>query len=84
MEHTVKLTKACNFPWLLGNITFKNTGKLLGDGQPYHILNAEGIKIGVFGIAGSDWMGILNDSYEDLLEYESCFDFSNRTAKYLR
>jgi len=37
ISHTEKLVKACNFPWLLGNITYKITGKLLGDGQAYII-----------------------------------------------
>ena len=82
--HTQKLTKACNFPWVLANITYKNTTKLLGDGKPYIIKEHLGMKIGVFGVAGSDWMGILNDSYEDILQYESCFECGNRMAKYLR
>lgn len=42
------------------------------------------MKVGIFGVAGSDWIGILNDSYDGMIEYESCFEFGNRMSKYLR
>ncbi len=61
MDHTLKLAKACNFPWLLGNITFASTGELLGDGQPYLIKNHKGLRVGIMGVAGCDWIGILNE-----------------------
>lgn len=61
IEHTLKLTKACNFPWLLGNITFSSTGKTLGDGLIEHVIEKNGLRIGLMGVAGSDWIGILND-----------------------
>lgn len=31
IEHTEKLAKACNFPWLLGNLIDKRTEEPLGD-----------------------------------------------------
>lgn len=52
-EHTIKLAKACNFPWLLGNITNIKTGKILGDGIPYVTKTlSNGMKVGIFGVAG--------------------------------
>ena len=68
-EHTLKLAKACNFPWLLGNITYTLTGKVLGDGEPYIVKEHKGLRIGIMGVAGPDWIGILNDEYDNLLDY---------------
>ena len=37
MDKTEELATSCNFPWLLGNIRFKNTEFILGNGVPYII-----------------------------------------------
>jgi 5'-nucleotidase len=63
IEHTLNLIKATNFPWLLGNIRFKNTNVLLGEGRPWMTLDHNGIKIGLMGVAGEDWIDILNEDY---------------------
>lgn len=60
-EHTLKLTKKCNFPWLLGNIKYQLTGKILGDAKPYIVKEHMGLKIGILGVAGPDWIGILHE-----------------------
>ena len=36
-EHSIKLAQGCNFPWLLGNITRIDNGRVLGNGIPYII-----------------------------------------------
>ena len=83
-QHTLKLTKKCNFPWLLGNMKYQLTDKLLGDGKPYLVKEHMGLKIGILGVAGPDWIGILHEQYDEILQYEDAYEFSNRTAKYLR
>lgn len=83
-DHTLKLVAATNFPWLLGNIHYLNSSDLLGGGRPYRVLHHQGLKIGILGVAGEDWIGILSDEYENMLEYEDCYVFSQRTAKHLR
>ena len=65
--HTIKLAEACNFSWLLGNIRNINTKRILGNGIPYIIKNMpNGLKIGIFGVAGEDWISIMNENYEGL------------------
>jgi 5'-nucleotidase len=59
-KHTLKLAKACNFPWLLGNISYIVGDKLLGDGEPYLVKEHNGLRIGIMGVAGADWIGVLN------------------------
>jgi 5'-nucleotidase len=58
-DETVNLSRQCNFPWLMGNIRFTETNELLGFGQQYHIIEKGGMKIGGYGVAGEDWIGIL-------------------------
>lgn len=59
------MAKACNFPWLLGNITRIDNGKVLGDGIPYIIHKTPGnLKVGIFGVAGPDWISIMGEEYE--------------------
>lgn len=58
---TLELAKACNFKWLLGNIRYSDTEEILGDGIPYLVIEKFGIKIGIYGVAGQDWLGILNE-----------------------
>lgn len=66
-EQTLKLAKACNFPWLLGNITYSLIGNTLGDGLPYMVKNHQGLRIGLMGVAGADWIGVLNEEYDNIL-----------------
>lgn len=56
----------------------------MGEGKPYIVKYHGGLKIGILGVASEDWIGILSDDYEGLLEYEDCFAFSKRTSKYLK
>lgn len=66
-ETTENLAIACNFPWLLGNIKYRGTEFSLGNGIPYVVKEKFGLRIGIFGVAGEDWLGILSDDYEDAL-----------------
>lgn len=37
--------------------------------MPYVVTEKFGLKLGIFGVGGEDWLGILMDDYEDELEY---------------
>lgn len=66
-EQVSKLISQCKFPWLLGNVKYINTGKNLGDGLPYYITIHQGIKLGIIGLAGPDFIGRLISKYQDKL-----------------
>lgn len=84
-NHTIKLAEACNFPWLLGNIRNIKTKRILGNGIPYIIKNMpNGLKIGIFGVAGEDWISIMNEEYEGLFECEDVDEYCMRISKKLR
>jgi 5'-nucleotidase len=82
-EVTEELVGNCNFEWLLGNIKYKGSEVYLGNGNAYCVREAFGIKIGIFGIAGEDWLGILSDHYENELVYEDVGRHSQKMCKIL-
>ena len=82
-QHTIKLVQGCNFPWLLGNIKNIQTKQILGNGIPYIIKTMpSGLKVGIFGVAGEDWISIMSEAYEGLFECENveqyCISMSHK------
>lgn len=59
--HTISLKKQTNFPWLLANYINKQTGKLLGEAEPYKVLYTTDIKVGVLGIGEEHWADLLEE-----------------------
>ena len=45
------------------------TGELLGDGRPFIVKEHDGLRIGILGVAGEDWLWILSDEYEGMLDF---------------
>ena len=41
------------------------TDELLGKGKSHFVKEVNGKRIGFYGVAGEDWLGILGDEYED-------------------
>ena len=55
LQNLEQLIKISNFPWLLSNITEAESGLSLAGSKPHHILERNGIKIGVIGLV-EDWL----------------------------
>lgn len=53
----------------MGNLTYLPTGQKLGEGKEFVIIQKYGMRIGVFGIAGDDWPGILPSMYYKKVSY---------------
>lgn len=51
ISHTEELAMKCNFPWLLGNLIDKRTEDPLGAAKDEVILEKNGLRIGLFGVA---------------------------------
>lgn len=84
IEHTESLVRSCEFPWLLGNLIDKRTQEPLGGGAEHIVLEKNGLKIGVFGVAEEDWLTLLKEDYQDQLEYIDMIKFSEYQTKELR
>lgn len=79
------MAQGCNFPWLLGNITRIDNGRVLGNGIPYIIHKLPNEKrVGIFGVAGEDWISIMGEEYEGQYECEDPEEYSQRIAVKLK
>ena len=50
MEHLVEIANQTEFPWLMGNVRDRQTGRLLAEGQESHVLDWDGRKVCVLYI----------------------------------
>lgn len=71
----------CDFPWLLSNIIWKETGRPIADAKEFHILEHDGVKIGLIGIAEFDWIETMNTFELSDVIYEDFADCSIRLEK---
>lgn len=53
----------------MGNVKYLDTGKNIGEGLDYYIMNHGGVKIGFLGLGGPDFIGRLISDYTDKLKY---------------
>ncbi|KAL1717392.1 5'-nucleotidase [Schizophyllum commune] len=53
-QRLIELSAQCNFPWLLSN-AFSPNGSLLASAHPHIIKEIGPLRIGFFGLAGTDW-----------------------------
>lgn len=66
-----KYIKECKFPWLLSNVLNKDTnGQLVGT-ENKTILEWDGIKVGLYGLAEREWLDTVNnvDSFATYLDF---------------
>ena len=81
LQSFVKQTK---FPWLMSNVIDKETNKALGDGEIFHIIERNGIKIGLIGVVEEEWLSTLATLARDDLIFIDYVKESKRLAKQLR
>lgn len=77
------LNSRCNFPWLLSNVT-KVSGDRLVNTKEYEILEVDGWRIGVMGLAEYGWLCHLNCVDLEEIIYEDYVDCGNKIAKIMR
>ncbi|KAL1696294.1 5'-nucleotidase [Schizophyllum commune] len=53
-QRLIELSARCNFPWLLSNALSPN-GSLLASAHPHIIKEVGPLRVGFFGLAGTDW-----------------------------
>ncbi|KZP23681.1 Metallo-dependent phosphatase [Athelia psychrophila] len=72
-SHLTKLIQDTTFPWLLSNIIDSNTSQVPESTQEFHVLERNGIRIGVIGLVEKEWIGTVsawpaNFEYRDMAE----------------
>lgn len=71
----------CSFPWIISNLRMK--GKPLVDCLEYTVVEHQGFKIGLFGIAEYEWVETLAQFEVSELEFEDPFDSCDRVTAIL-
>ncbi|KAF6016894.1 hypothetical protein EB796_024792 [Bugula neritina] len=72
----------CSFPWLLSNVLDKCTGEIIAGAKETHMVDWNGIKVGLLGLAEQDWLVTLPTlDFTDMVftDYVACAtDLSER------
>lgn len=68
-DQAIVLTNKCTFPWLLSNVKMVD-GSAIANSKDYEILEHNGIKIGLIGLAEYDWIVTLAHYDVDELSFQ--------------
>mmetsp|Transcript_47718 Transcript_47718/g.139072 ORF Transcript_47718/g.139072 Transcript_47718/m.139072 type:complete len:1627 (-) Transcript_47718:186-5066(-) len=84
VDQLVKMASETNFPWLISNVTEKETGRPLAEGGLTRVINYHGRKIGLVGLVEHEWLVTLATLDPDDVEYEDFCKCGRRLAKHLK
>lgn len=73
-----------NFPWLISNAFDAYTKKPLGNVKDKHIIEKDGLKVGLIGLVEFEWITTLSNIDSDDILYESYIDAGKRLAQELK
>ena len=73
-----------NFPWLISNVFDAETKKPLGNVNDKHIIEIDGIKVGIVGLVEQEWRATLSTINSDDIIYESYVDVGRRLTQELK
>jgi len=79
-----ELTQDCNFPWLMSNVWYKPTDSFLARGLEHKIININGVKVGLIGLAEEEWLTTLFFVDQEDCIFEDPVTAANRLAKKLK
>lgn len=79
-EHIAKTT----FPWLMSNVVDNETGRPLGSGKNTHVIEHNGIKVGIMGLVEKEWLDTLPTIDPKEVTYTDFIKTGNKLATQLR
>lgn len=84
VDRFIELKKKTDFPWLLTNVFDSKTNKPLGDSIDHIILDRDGVKIGIIGLAEEEWLDSVITLEEDDYIYEDFIKSGKKWCQKLR
>ena len=72
------------FPWLMSNVTDKETGRQLADGLVSHVMDWGGRRVGLLGMVEKEWLDTIATINSDQVEYEDYVTSARRLARELK
>ena len=79
-----RLFSKCNFPWLCSNIFDTETNSIFANNHAYSIIEKNGFKIGVIGLAEQEWLDAVSEIDMSKVKYEDFIECSHRLVKILK
>lgn len=79
-EHIAKT----HFPWLMSNVVDNETGRPLGSGKNTHVIEHNGIKVGIMGLVEKEWLDTLPTIDPKEVTYTDFIKTGNKLATQLR
>ncbi|CAF0939692.1 unnamed protein product [Brachionus calyciflorus] len=73
-----------NFPWLISNVFDAESRKPLGNVSDRHIVEINGLKVGIIGLVEQEWITTLSTINSDDIFYESYVDCGRRLTRELK
>lgn len=80
LEVLQKWVEKCNFPWLMSNVIDNETGRPLGNGKISHIVNHNGVRVGLMGLVEKEWLDTLPTIDPNEVTYIDYVEAGNRLA----
>jgi len=80
----MRLKEKTSFPWLLSNVKDPKTKEPLGGCEDHKIVEHDGVKIGLIGLAEEEWLDCVPSFGEDEYEYESFVTVAKEWCKKFR
>lgn len=84
VEQCHKLCDACDFPWLMSNCVWKETGEPLGGGERSLLFAKNGLTIGLMGLIEREWLATLSTISEEELLWTDFVPTARELAAELR
>ena len=84
MDVLVEHIRNSEFPWLISNVFDAETKKPLGNVNDRHIIQVDGLRVGIIGLVEQEWIATLSTLSCDDIIYEPYVDVAKRLAKELR
>ncbi|KIJ60609.1 hypothetical protein HYDPIDRAFT_138801 [Hydnomerulius pinastri MD-312] len=81
--HLSKLVDDTKFPWLLSNITDKNTGDVPEHLYQFQVLERSGVRVGIIGLVEEDWISTVS-SWPPNFEFEDMAATGKKLSELLR
>lgn len=70
LEEISSLFRRCKFPWLCSNIFDLKTGGILAENHVYYVEEKGGVRIGIMGLAESEWLNTITEIDMSIVRYE--------------
>jgi len=83
LERCTELISKTKSPWLMANLSMEDGSSICGLPR-YHVLEYQGVKVGLFGVCEEEWLGLFCQTVTEELIYEDFVQAAKQMSKVLK